>query len=184
MSANGPFTGLWVTARWVGAQTWWSRRLFALTGGWVPSEADAAARIHLAGTSRVLGEVGEAWARHLPPVADVDHGALVVPPTVSVGRVLDRLAEAGGTARLAGLHRVVTPRLIVDWGQWAARASAATDAALLRTVGHARADLLAAWETGEGLIQAAAESDPSGVAATAANVADLEASLARAVGEA
>lgn len=166
--------GLWVTARWVGTQAWWARGLFAVTGGWVPTETVPAARIHLAGLSRVFGDHVGWWTGHLPVVAGTDPDELVAAPTRAAQAALDRLADAEGAEQLAAVHRVVVPHLLVTWAAWAETANAVADAPVLRTLRHARADLREAWEDGEGLLAAAAVGEPTIVAARAPFVADLE----------
>lgn len=143
----------------LGAGTWWCDQVFTVTGGWVPSTPEAAVRVHLAELSRVVGDHGVALRRHLPRPGGTDPQVWVHAPSSSSDEVVARLAALGGSpSRLAGLHRVLVPRLLVAWRAQAWDPSPA-DRGVARTLGHAHRDLRDLWLVGEGLLEACVDAD-------------------------
>jgi len=166
----------------LGAGTWWCEQLFAVAGAWVPSTDEAAIRRHLAELSRVLGDHALALRRHLPRPTGVDPVSWVAPPSrAAEGVVLALAAPDRSCARLAGVHRVLVPRLLVAWSAHV-RGAAVADRGVARTLGHAHHDLLDLWHEGEGLLQALVDADPARASTAGAASARLEADLARSGG--
>ncbi|WCO66513.1 hypothetical protein PO878_18610 [Iamia majanohamensis] len=163
----------------LGAGAWWCDQVFAVAGGWVPTTPEAAARIHLAELSRVVGDHGVALRRHLPRPTGTDPEAWVAPPSAGAEEAVAALAGLEATpARLAGLHRGLVPRLLVLWDAHRRDPSPA-DRGVARTVGHAHHDLAALWHDGEALLEAALDADPDLGAALAGAVTAVEGPTAR-----
>lgn len=155
----------------LGAWIWWVERLFEVTGAWVPSAPEAAVRIHLAELSRVLGEHAGALRHHLPRPASIDPDRWVAAPSAEAVEGLAELAAAERSIeRLAGLHRVLVPRLLVAW-RTEARRPAVADRSLARTLGHAHLDLVDLWHDGQGLLQLAVDLGGAAAVRTAADAA-------------
>lgn len=163
----------------LGAGAWWCDQVFAVAGGWVPTTPEAAARVHLAELSRVVGDHGVALRRHLPRPTGTDPEAWVVPPSPAAGEAVASLARLDDTpARLAGLHRALVPRLLVLWDAHR-RDPAPADRGVARTLGHAHHDLAALWHDGEALLEAAIDADRDLGAALAGAVTVVEGPIAR-----
>lgn len=177
--ASAPAGALAVGAH-LGASVWWCEELFGLTGGWVPDTEEAPARIHLAELSRVMGETAVALAAHLPRPAPVDPRAWVAPPSPSAPEVV-RTLDAGATLeRLAGVHRILVPRLLVAWSSRLRVPGGGR--ALDRTLRHARSDLRDLGDDGEALVQAHVAVVEDGPRRAAAHTGAVEAVLVAAGG--
>ena len=137
-----------------GAYCWVERRLFELTGAWAAEAIPPEARIHLDVVSGQHGWHAGLWADRLPVLDGVDHDALIRPGGPAMGPLLDELSrQPDTTARLAGLYRVVVPRLIVTYGRHLRRARAAADAPAVRALRLVRRDEVEAWQAGEALLE-------------------------------
>ncbi|HYI60718.1 MAG TPA: hypothetical protein VEW93_02820 [Acidimicrobiales bacterium] len=147
--------GAVATSAHLGASLWWCEELFAVVGAWVPSVPEAPARAHLAELSRVLGEVADQLAAHLARPSPIEARAWVVAPSAAAPRVVEALAAPEATLdRLAGVHRVLVPRLLVAWAALVAEPGEGTGRALVRAVRRARGDVGELGEEGEALVQA------------------------------
>lgn len=160
------------TGRLVGGFAWVELRLFEVVGGWVPTTREPEVVAHLAATSRRHAARAELWMGHRPAVAGRDADDLVVAPTAGAMAALVALAEApdperaaqdGGTrtddldltvARLAGLYRVVAPRLQESYATALEVVSPIADPALRRSLRAVIADSADDVATGERLLQA------------------------------
>lgn len=178
-----PPQGALATSAHLGAGVWWCRELFVVAGAWVPSTPEAPARAHLAELSRVVGEVAVELAGHLARPAPVDPEGWVVPPSPSAPEVVAALADPEATLeRLAGVHRVLVPRLLVAWAGLLAAPVEGTGRALGRAVRRARADVGELGEEGEALVQAHVAAEADGPARAAAWTGAVEAALVAARG--
>lgn len=147
---------LFRTAELVGAYRWTERRLFELTGAWAV-EADApAVRLHLDRVSAEHAWHAELWAARLPVIDGVDPDALTRPLGPAVGPLMEALAATAGTVgRLAGLYRVVLPRLLVTYHRHLERAVAVADGPVVRALRLVRRDEAESWAQGESLLEGA-----------------------------
>jgi hypothetical protein len=137
-----------------GAYRWVECRLFELTGAWAAQAAPPDAQIHLDVVSGQHGWHAELWADRLPVLDGADHDALTRPAGPILRPLLDEVARLQGTvARLAGLYRVVVPRLIVTYDRHLRRATAAADAPAVRALRLVRRDEVEAWQAGEALVE-------------------------------
>lgn len=144
----------------LGAEVWWCERIFALTGGWVPTTAEVGVRLHLAEVSRVAGEHARTLRGHLPRPAPVDPADWVRPPTErAVALVADLEPTTAAAERLAVVHRVLLTWLLSAWD----RPRPATSAGPTRVIGHARGDLGELRREGEALLEALLVADPTTV---------------------
>ncbi|HXH58247.1 hypothetical protein [Iamia sp.] len=162
----------------LGAGAWWCEQLFAVTGGWVPTTPEAGVRVHLAELSRVLGDHAAALRRHLPRPTGTDPESWVAAPSTGTAGVVAGLEVAVTSIdRLAGVHRVVVPHLLVAWHAHRRGADPRSDRGVVRTLGHAHADLGELWHDGEGLLEALIGADADAAAAAATTVSAMESTL-------
>jgi hypothetical protein len=160
------------TGRFVGASAWVELRLFEVVGGWAPSVPEPEVAAHLAAQSRRHAGHAELWLAHRPVVAGRDPDDLVVPPSAGTEKALQVLADLGPSGRavggdpgadadgpsvtverLAGLVRVVVPRLLVGFRRRLDEVSVVADGALRRTLRLVLADLAEDGAEGERLLQ-------------------------------
>jgi hypothetical protein len=174
-SGTGPLP-LGATAALVGGYRWIEHALFELVGSWVTDMPLPGVQVFLDAQSTRHAWHAELWADRLPVLAGVDPELLTKPPEPA-GAVLATLAgngppsgqpgsswspaEEGGSAigprgalpRLAGLYRVVMPRLVVSYGRHLAAASPVTDGPVIRALRLILADEVEDWHAGERLVQ-------------------------------
>lgn len=141
-------------ARLAGHHLWLEMRLFEVLGGWVTTAPELEVKAHLATHSRRHGWHAELWHEHLPRVAGIDADALVAPPHDLAAEAIAALAEPAATVeRLAGLYRVVVPRLVAATAARLEGTSPVAEAALARSLRFVLADDLDEWRDGEALLQ-------------------------------
>ena len=165
-------------ARLLGAHVWAERQLFEVVGGFAADEQVPAAAVffdtrgaHHAWHATLLAEL-------LPVVPGLDHGALTAAPS-GAGATLEVLAGRRGTlARLAGLVRVVWPRLVEGYRAHLALAAPVADAPLARVLRLVVFDEEDALAEGEALLGRLGAVDPDGLAEALRGTAELEAPLA------
>jgi hypothetical protein len=143
-------------AELVGAYRWAERRVFELTGAWA-AEADLpAVQIYFDRVSTDCAWHAELWEARLPVLDGWDREALTRPAGPALGPLFDALAATGSTlGRLAGLTRVVLPRLLVTYERHLARAVPVTDGPVMRALRLVRGDELEALAEGEALLEGA-----------------------------
>jgi len=162
-STPGPLP-LGTGAALLGGYRWIEQALFELLGSWVGDMALPAVQVFLDGQSARHAWHAQLFADRLPVLAGADPDGLTRPP-VPAGTVLAALAghdtpgedgaagPQGVLPRLAGLYRVVLPRLVVTYGRHLAAASEATDGPLIRALRLVLADEVEDWHAGERLVQ-------------------------------
>src|SRR5262245_27533430 len=131
---------------------WLERRLFEVLGGWVPSVPEPEVKVLLRAQS-----FEHAW--HADLWEDLTLGATARPSAAPDGlaEVLDAVAAAPATRdRLAGVYRVVLPRLVDVYGALSDAAVPASDRPLVRALGLMLADDVPAITDAERLIGALA----------------------------
>lgn len=166
-------------ARLVGAYVWAERRLFEVLGAFAGSETSDEAALFFDTRAQHHAWHAELLAEQLPLLAGVDHATLTVAPSAGAAGTVDALAAAGGTLpRLAGLGRVVLPRLVAGYQAHLSRSAPVADAPLARALGLVVHDELDALQAAEALLERAGAADPAGLAAAAAGLAGLESGLA------
>ncbi len=137
-----------VSASLIGEYRWIETALYRLLGGWVSDTPIAAVQVHLDAQSMRHAWHAELWGERLPVMAGSDPDELTrpSPPTAALFAVLsgtlppsdepgsswppaaDVLIERPGVLpRLAGLYRVVLPRLVVTYQRHLRAATAVTD---------------------------------------------------------
>jgi len=175
---GGSALSLDVQARLVGSYQWVERRLFEVLGAWVVSESVPEAQLLFDIYSQQHAWHAELLAERLPALDTVDPGALVLPPSAEVDRMLGVLAgvvpaddhaaggsligtgaggdaPAGGTLpRLVGIGRVVLARLVTGYTLHLRRLSPVADAPLARCLRLVLRDETEQWQALEALTQA------------------------------
>lgn len=160
-AAWGPTAGrltLAQSAELVGRYRWIERRLFELTGSWAPAAPIPAVAVHLDAVSLQHAWHADLWAERLPVLDGVDREALTR-PTPGAAAVFDDLGagedEGPGSwvDRLAGLYRVVVPRLLVGYERHLARATSPADPPTTRALRLVIRDEVEAWQAGEALLE-------------------------------
>jgi hypothetical protein len=160
----------------LGSYCYIERRLYELTGAWSVEVDQPRAQVHLDQVSQQHAWHAQLFADRLPMLAGVETSSLIR-PLGAVDTVLEALAGAPSLLeRLAGLYRVVVPRLVTTYGRHLRRAVPVTDAPVVRALRLVRTDELAAWQAGEALVQSLV--DGPGASLAAAIVGRLEGNLA------
>jgi hypothetical protein len=160
----------------VGAYCAIERRLFELTGAMATeAEMPTEAQVYLDSLSAEHAWHAELWADRLPVVAGIDAQALVVVPGPA-GEVLEEVAKAPSAEGLAGLFRVVLPRLVASYTHHEATASPVSEPPTLRALRLVLRDEVESLVTGEALVQGLLGT-PEAVAAAGKTVVRLESSL-------
>jgi hypothetical protein len=166
------------SARWVGGHRWLEARLFEVVGGWVTTTADTEVKLMLDRHSRHHAWRAAQWTDRLPVLADVDRDQLTAAPSAQAAVLIDSLrAVEGGAARLAGVYRVVLPRLWSRYERHRRSAGEAADSSVLRTLAMLTTDVAADWHEGEACLQGELV-DEDAVRSAAAAVVSLEGLLA------
>ncbi len=165
---------LGATAALVGEYRWIENALYAALGAWVREMPSAAVQVHLDAQSMRHAWHAELWADRLPVLAGVDPDRLTMPsaPTAALFAALGGDAppregpgsswpladdgtsgRPGALPRLAGLYRVVLPRLVVSYRLHLGAANSVTDGPLRRALQLVLNDEMEDWHAGEGLVQ-------------------------------
>lgn len=171
-----PWQCLQAAAARVGGHRWIELQVFEVAGRWVPETPEPGAKLALDRHSgHAAWRAGE-WEDRLPLVAGMERAGLVRPPDDGWARAMAELAALESTvARLAGLYRVVLPRLAGRYRAHRAASAPATDGPVRRTLAMALTDVGADRDEGEDVL--AALVDAPGAAEAAAAVARIEAAL-------
>jgi hypothetical protein len=162
------------TAALVGQYRWIESALYRLLGEWVTDMPITSVQVHLDGQSMRHAWHAELWAERLPVLDGVDPDGLTVPapPTAALFAALAGLAlpsEAPGSSwppatdepsdrpgalpRLAGLYRVVLPRLVTSYERHLRVAAPVTDGPVLRALRLVLHDEIDDWQAGERLVE-------------------------------
>ena len=97
----------------VGHDCWWQSRLFEVVGGWVASEPDVGAKLVFGRHRAHHAWRAEQWHDRLPELRELPREGFVTAPNRAAAVLVETLAASTGTVeRLAGLYRVVLPRLV------------------------------------------------------------------------
>ena len=163
-----------VTAALVGEYRWIETTLFATTGAWVADMTVAGVQVHLDAQSMHHAWHAELFADRLPVRAGVDPDALTRPsagasalfaaldgievPVEGPGSTWlpadrERPPRPGALPRLAGLYRVVLPRLVTSYTRHLRVVAPVADAPLARALQLVLRDSVEDWMAGERLVQ-------------------------------
>jgi hypothetical protein len=165
---------LGATAALVGEYRWIENALYGLLGQWVTDMPVAAVQIHLDAQSLRHAWHADLWADRLPVLSGVDPAGLSVPSPSSAAlfAALDGMAPTndlpgstwppadeeapgrpGALPRLAGLYRVVLPRLVTSYERHLRVVSPVTDGPVARALRLVLNDEIEEWHAGERLVQ-------------------------------
>jgi hypothetical protein len=164
----------------VGEYRWIEHALYVLLGRWVAEAPLAQVQVHLDAESMRHAWHAELWAERLPVLSGTDPDRLTIPsvPAAAVFALLgasiplavarlgdDRSVDAGDDPdaaatelpgmlpRLAGLYRVVLPRLVVSYERHLAATAEPTDGPVIRALRLILNDEIEDWRAGEHLIE-------------------------------
>ncbi|MHB8219153.1 MAG: hypothetical protein ACYDHU_02360 [Acidimicrobiales bacterium] len=189
------------TAMIVGGYRWIETRLFELTGRWAvdPALPDVpslpAIRIHLDELRAQHAWHAREWGERLPLAHNVDHEALTAAPGPGARDVISALEEDDLVTaprpgpgpdtdrdrlvrRMAGLHRVVLPRLIVSYERHRSVAAPVADKPIRRVLDLVLRDEVEACLAGEALLEELLAT-PEDVRAAARGTAHAESLIVR-----
>ncbi len=162
------------TAALVGEYRWIENALYRLLGEWVTDMPIAAVQVHLDGQSMRHAWHADLWAERLPVLNGADPDGLTVPsaPSVALFATLvgarvptdgpgsswppaadEELSRPGALPRLAGLYRVVLPRLVTTYERHLRVVGAVTDGPVLRALRLVLNDEIDDWRAGERLVE-------------------------------
>jgi hypothetical protein len=140
-----------------GGHRWIEQRLFEILGRWSVELAVPEAKSMLGSQSFHHAWHAELWGGCLPSLPHLDPDGATAPPTPEVAAFFEEVADEPGehdaVARLAGVYRVVIPRLAAAYGHRAAGAHEVVDGPVLRALELIRPDLARDGERGERLVQ-------------------------------
>ena len=162
------------TAALVGEYRWIESALYTLLGSWVAEMPVAGVQVHLDAQSMRHAWHAELWGERLPVLRDVDPDALTVasPATAALFAALAGAEPAddgpgatwppadagprpqpGALPRLAGLYRVVLPRLVTSYTRHLRVVAPVADGPVRRTLRLVLNDGIEDWLAGERLVQ-------------------------------
>ncbi|HUY65820.1 MAG TPA: hypothetical protein VMV06_03295 [Acidimicrobiales bacterium] len=176
--AGGPTGGLplphGATAALVGEYRWIEGALYRALGEWVTDVPIPAVQVHLDGQSMRHAWHAQLWAERLPVLDGADPDALTVPsaPSAAVFAALagepsptggpgppwpegtdGEPGPPGALPRLAGLYRVVLPRLVTTYERHLQVAGEVSDGPVRRALRLVLNDEIDDWRAGERLVQ-------------------------------
>jgi hypothetical protein len=158
----------------VGEYRWIEHALYRLLGEWVTEMPIAAVQVHLDAQSMRHAWHAELWSERLPVLAGADPDGWSTPsaPTTALFAALsgepspaagpgpappaaveDGFGHAGALPRLAGLYRVVLPRLVTTYERHLRVVSPMTDAPVARALRLVLNDEVEDWQAGERLVE-------------------------------
>lgn len=155
-NAARPVLPIHTSAQLLGGYRWIEHRLFELTGAWAAQAPLAEVQIFFDETSARHAWRAGLWADRLPVLEGLDPDDLTVPFGPAVAPLFEALAgeeTEGVVQRLAGLSRVVLPRLAVTYGAHLARSTPVADAPVIRVLRLARRDVVESWLEGETVLE-------------------------------
>jgi hypothetical protein len=165
---------LGISAALVGEYRWIENALYGMLGEWVTDMPVAAVQVHLDGQSLRHAWHSDLWADRLPVLTGADPAGLTIPsaPSAALFAALggtslpsdlpgstwppadeEPLGRPGTLPRLAGLYRVVLPRLVTSYERHLRVASPVTDGPVARALRLVLNDEIEDWRTGERLVQ-------------------------------
>ncbi|HXA34243.1 MAG TPA: hypothetical protein VNV87_18470 [Acidimicrobiales bacterium] len=169
-----------VTASLVGGYRWIEQRLFELLGGWAAEATSAELRMHLDAQSARHAWHASLWADRLPVRDGVSADELTV-AAAAAARVLAVLdgSRSEPAPLMAGLYRVVLPRLVTGYTLHLGATAPVSDAPVIRALHLVLTDEIEDWHAGERLVQGLL-TRPDDVAAVSALHLKLESALVEA----
>jgi hypothetical protein len=174
--------GVDATARRIGTAMFVEESLFALLGGWVRDTTEVAVKERLAAHSHRHAAHVALWRDRLPRATGIDGAAMVTSPASALDDAFVVLASPADTLRrLAGVYRVMVPRLVAAYTYQRNVTNAVTDSPTVTVLEVVIADLVAAGRDGELMIETLL-STAADVDAAARHQADVERAIVAAGG--
>lgn len=142
-----------VTAALVGEYRWIETALYQMLGSWVADMPVAAVQVHLDAQSLRHAWHAELWGDRLPVMTGADPDGLTVPSpaTAALFGVLD--GRPGALPLIAGLYRVVLPRLVTSYERHLQVTGPITDGPVERALRLVLNDEIADWRAGERIVE-------------------------------
>jgi len=141
----------------MGAYRWVESRLFEELGAWAVSVPELEVKAVLAAHAREHAWHAELWREQLPTAGGMTPEGLTGPANDAVDAFFTALAGPVGPEatieRLAGVYRVLLPRLIATYSAHLGLASAVCDGPVIRVLRLVMGDEREAWSDGEAVIQ-------------------------------
>lgn len=167
----------------VGSYSWVEHRLYEVLGGWVALEPVDEARLLFDAHSQEHAWHARLFADRLPVLDGLDRRSLTAAPSPALERLVEAAQSAEVTLlRLAGIGRVLLPRLVCGYVLHLQRASSVAEAPLARALRLVLGDELEAWRATESLLERLLRTERD-VRAASDHACALEARLAAAGGE-
>jgi len=175
-AARGALT-LAESATLLGQYQWIEQRLYELTGRWSGESSVPAVQLYLDELSAQHGWHAGLWDERLPIVDGLDRrapgghrdsGARLLLDAVGADEPAPGDGPVRTLRRMAGLCRVVLPRLIVTYDRHLARAVPVADGPVTRVLRLVVRDEVEAWQAGEALVERLLVTADDVAAATAA----------------
>jgi hypothetical protein len=146
--------GIEEAGRLLGAYAWVEGRLFAVLGAWAADEKVPEAAVLLDAHSRQHAWHASLLTECLPLVPALGDGAVDGPPGQATSGALEKMAAADGSAgRMAGLARVVLPRLVTGYRRHLANSRPMSDAPVVRALRLVLRDEIEALVEAEELLE-------------------------------
>lgn len=178
--------GVVATAERLGRAVWVDETLFEVIGGWITDVPEAAVKERLAAHCHLHGAHAAMVRDRLPQATGIDGSSMVVAPSAGVADALARLSTPSSTVvRLAGLYRVVVPRLVAAHTFHRHATNSVTDAPTATLLDMLIGGSVSEWRDGEMMVQTLlrdASDEAARVAEISAHQAALETAIAAAGG--
>lgn len=142
-----------VTAALVGEYRWIETALYELLGSWVADMPVAAVQVHLDGQSLRHVWHAELWGDRLPVMAGSDPDGLTVPSAATAALFEELHGRPGALPLIAGLYRVVLPRLVTSYERHLQVTTQVTDGPVARALRLVLNDEIADWHAGERIVE-------------------------------
>jgi hypothetical protein len=142
-----------VTAALVGEYRWIETALYEMLGSWVADMPVAAVQVHLDAQSLRHAWHAELWGDRLPVMAGADPDGLTVPSPATSALFAALDGRPGALPLIAGLYRVVLPRLVTSYERHLQATSPFTDGPVERALRLVLNDEITDWRAGEAMVQ-------------------------------
>lgn len=154
MTSTSTYT-LHETAKRIGHYQWIEQRLFELMGSWV-NDCDNPEGAYLLGVQSYHHQFhSELWSRQLSQLGTVVSDDPVAAPSERIEKWFEpeTWSESSESERMAGLYRVLLPRLVRTYSDHMGRITEVTDGPTVRNLQLCLNDDIPDWTKGEFYVQ-------------------------------